>query len=240
MKLAAKIEPNCKKLRSLVLQGWKCIEVYTNQSLLCSPGAAGLLKSYSGQVEYVVHAPTDFFDYAVINFADYIGAKTINTHKIISNTHLANLVNYAGDYGITVTIENEAFPESHHLDKHGNPLPTVKTYDPIRSGGDFLRLVELIPNVRLCVDVEHALIRKEYPCIISSCAQYLAHIHLCGYNGGAHHRPVYENMDLVKEVVKRLRECGYKGFVVCEHDTVFHEAEIWKKTLQECLPLFGE
>jgi sugar phosphate isomerase/epimerase len=116
----------------------------------------------------------------------------------------------------------------------------IKTYDPIRSAGDFRRLKEKIPNVRLCIDVEHAIIRKEYPEFIHGCCSDIGHIHMCGFTGGPHHRPVYENMPLMVEIVTMLKECDYQGFIVCEHDVEFHTIEIWKKTLEECSPLFGE
>jgi len=239
MKLATKIEPNLNKLDILTSIGWRYLEIYTNRSVIESPLMIGLLLSYP-EIEYVVHAPTDYFDKSVIDFAHQINAKLINTHKILSNDDLKKLTSYAKKKGITITVENESFPESHHLDKHGNLLPTVKTYDPIRSAGDFHRLVEEIPDIRLCIDVEHALIRKEYPSILDSCYELLGHIHLCGFNGGEHHRPVYENMQLVQHLATTLRKYKYHGFIVCEHSLKQQTLEVWKKTLEECASLFGE
>lgn len=240
MKLAAKVEPSPAKIEILAELGWQHVEIYTSQAFLAASGSAGLLRAYIGQMDYVVHAPTDYFDESVIGFAKEIQASLINTHKIVTNSRLQELVDLASSSGITVTVENEAFPESHHLDKHGNPLFVSCSYDPIRSCGDFRRLVEEIPQVRLCVDVEHAMIRKEYPDIISGCCEYLGHIHMCGFTGGRHHMPVYNNMALMKEVAAMLRDCDYEGFVVCEHDVEFHTREVWKRTLEECAPLFEE
>ena len=238
MKFATKVEPNSKKLDTLDKIGWKYLEIYTSRSFIESWGAMVLLKSYG--FEYVVHSPTDYFDKSVIDFASRIGARLINTHKIIEDNALADLVALAKVRGITVTVETEAFPESHHLDDDGKQLPTIQTYDPIRSGGDFLRLQEKIPDLRLCVDIEHAMIRKEYPSIIDSCYESLGHIHLCGFKGGPHHRPIYENMELVQHLATLLRKYKYQGFIVCEHDVEFHTIEVWEKTLKECASLFGD
>lgn len=238
MKLATKVEPNIEKLDSLFEVGFQYLEIYTNRKVVDSQTAVDLLISYP--FHYAVHSPVDYFDETVINFAHRVGAKTINTHKIVTNERLFELVQYATQRGITITVENEAFPESHHLDKNGNQLPTIKTYDPIRSGGDFWRLQRKVPSVKLCIDVEHAMIRDEFPSILESCSRFLGHVHLCGYvAGGKHHQPVYNNMTLVEIVVKMLRGCIYTGFVVCEHDTIFHTKEVWAKTLKECNPLFG-
>jgi len=240
MKLAAKAEPNPGKFKVLAELGWRHVEIYTSRALLTTSSSVGLLQQYADKMDYVVHAPTDYFDKSVIEFAQHIGARLINTHKIVPNEQLRELVDYASSFGITITVENEAFPESHHLDRHGNPLFVSHSYDPIRSAGDFRRLVEQVPQIGLCVDVEHAIIRREYPDIISGCCEYLGHIHMCGFTGGKHHAPVYQNMKLMKEVVSMLRECEYKGFVVCEHNTEFHTYDVWKETLEKCAPLFGE
>lgn len=236
MKFATKIEPDQKKLDILSQIGWKYLEIYTNRFYIDSTEVVSLLKKYS--FEYVVHSPTDYFDKSVIEFASKIKAKVVNTHKIVDDKELARLVALAKTKHISITVENEAFPESHHLDDEGKMLPTIKTYDPIRSGGDFLRLRERVPRVKLCVDVEHAMIRKEYPGIIDSCYEFLGHIHLCGFKGGPHHRPIYENMELVQHIATLLRKYEYKGFVVCEHDVEFHTPKIWEKTLKECKDLF--
>jgi len=238
MKFATKIEPNFEKLDILARMGWKHLEIYTNRFFIEKVGILSLLKSY--KFEYVVHSPTDYFDESVIDFASRIGAKLINTHKIIEDNLLDKLVTKAKAKGIVVSIENEAFPESHHLDDDGKQLPTIQTYSPIRSGGDFLRLQEKIPDVRLCVDIEHAMIRKEYPSIIDSCYALLGHIHLCGFTGGPHHRPIYENMELVQHLATLLKKYEYKGFIVAEHNLEFHTPEVWGKTLKECASLFGD
>jgi len=237
MKFAAKVEPNFKKLNVLSEIGWKYLEIFTSHKFI-NDDVVQLLKNY--KFEYVVHAPTDYFDKSIVDFADNIGAKLINTHKIIEDDVLVGLVAKAKAKGIVVSIENEAFPESHHLDDNGKTLPTILTYSPIRSGGDFLRLQEKVPDIKLCVDVEHAIIRKEYPSVIDSCYESLGHIHLCGFNGGPHHRPIYENMELMQHTARLLRKCKYKGFVVAEHDIEFHTLEVWEKTLKECASLFGE
>jgi sugar phosphate isomerase/epimerase len=238
MKLAAKTEPNEKKLIDIQEAGFRNVEIYTDKNIIEDPASASLLNLF--MLNYVVHAPWDYIDSRVIDFALSVGAKTINTHKIVDNDVLADVVKYAWERNIAITVENEAWPESHHLDDDGKPLRTLKSLDPIRSGGDFIRLQELIPDVKLCVDVEHAVIRREYPTMIKACAQYLKHVHLCGYTGGKHHQPVYENMNLVREVAAILKDCGYQGFVVCEHDVGYHTFEVWKRTLEECASLFGE
>jgi sugar phosphate isomerase/epimerase len=238
MKLAAKTEPNEKKLVDIQEAGFWNVEIYTDKNIIEDPASIDLLNSFT--FNYVVHAPWNYIDNGVVDFALGIGVETINTHKIVDNDVLAKVVEYARERNITITIENEAYPESHHLDDDGNPLRTLKSLDPIRSGGDFIRLQELIPNIRLCIDIEHALIRREYPTIIRACAQHLKHVHLCGYTGGKHHQPVYENVNLVKEVAAILKDCNYSGFVVCEHDVDYHTPEVWKRTLEECAPLFGE
>jgi sugar phosphate isomerase/epimerase len=238
MRLAAKTEPSEKKLVDIQEAGFQCVEVYTDRKIIEQPANVGLLNSFA--FDYVVHAPWDYIDRKVIDFAIQIGAEIVNTHKVIDNNVLIELVQYADEHGLTITVENEAWPESHHLDDDGKPLRTLKSIDPIRSGGDFIRLQELIPNIGLCVDVEHAIIRREYPTIMTTCASCLKHVHLCGYNGGKHHRPVYENINLITEVAQVLKQCKYEGFIVCEHETEFHTLEIWKRTLKECAHLFGE
>jgi len=238
MKLATKIEPSVEKLDSLFEVGFQYLEIYTNRKTIDSQIAVDLLTSYPFQ--YAVHSPVDYFDETVVDFAYRVGATTINTHKIITNERLSELVQYAAQRKIAVTVENEAFPESHHLDDDGNQLPGIKTYDPVRSGGDFWRLERAVPGVKLCIDIEHAMIRDEFPSMLDSCSRFLGHIHLCGYiAGGKHHQPVYNNMTLVEIVVKMLRGYHYTGFVVCEHDLDFHTKEIWAKTLEKCNPLFG-
>jgi sugar phosphate isomerase/epimerase len=240
MKLATKVEPNKTKLDTLARIGWKNLEIWTDEGIIENIGATSLLNEYD--FEYAVHSPTDYFDMTVVDFASYIGARVINTHKIVPNEDLARYVAYAKSKDITVTVENEAFPESHHL-KDGTVLQTIvpDRYDPIRSAGDFKRLQEEVPHVKLCIDVEHALIRKEWPAILHGVVvnQDVGHIHLCGFAGGAHHQPVYENMGLVDQVSGLLRASGYQGFVICEHDIEFHTEEIWTETLERCGPLFG-
>lgn len=239
MKLATKVEPNKTKLDALAQIGWKSLEIWTNESIIESVGALSLLGQYD--FNYAVHSPTDYFDNTVVDFASHIGAKVINTHKILPNEDLARCVAYAKSKGITVTVENEAFPESHHL-KNGEVLKTVapNRYDPVRSAGDFQRLKEAIPDVKLCIDVEHALIRKEWPAMLYGVEvdKDIGHIHLCGFTGGAHHQPVYENVELVEEVHRILHIGEYEGFVICEHDTEFHNEEVWGKTLEMFGPLF--
>lgn len=239
MKLATKIEPNKVKLDTLARVGWKNLEIWTDERIIESVGAISLLGQYN--FNYAVHSPTDYFDNTIVDFASHIGAQVINTHKILPNEDLARCVAYAKSKGITVTVENEAFPESHHL-KNGKVLQTVAPdrYDPVRSAGDFHRLKEVIPDVRLCIDVEHALIRKEWPAILYGTNEDIGHIHLCGFTGGAHHQPVYENMELVEEVHRMLHRYGYDGFVVCEHGTEFHNEQVWAETLERCGPLFGD
>ncbi len=238
MKLATKTEPNKWKLDTLESIGWKNLEIYTNYDIIENPGTLSLLHDYD--FSYAVHAPTDYFDMTVVDFARNIGAEIINTHKIIENDVLASLVAYAKKFDIRVTVENEAFPTSHHLDKEGNQFAPVERYDPICSNGDWRRLQEEIPDVRLCIDVEHAIIRREWPDFID-CADDLGHLHICGYTGGAHHRPVYENIELAQQTAMYLNYCSpYQGFVVCEHDIEFHTEEVWTKTLEMCTPIFED
>lgn len=239
MKLATKVEPNKTKLDALARIGWKNLEIWTNYDVIESVGAISLLNQYD--FNYAVHSPTDYFDNTVVDFASHIGAVTINTHKILPNESLAKCVAYAKSKGIAVTVENEAFPESHHL-KNGEVLQTVAPdrYDPVRSAGDFLRLREAVPGVKICIDVEHAMIRKEWPAILrDTLPGDVGHIHLCGYQGGAHHQPVFENMILARQVQAALKQKEYQGFVICEHDTEFHTEEIWTETLERLTPIFG-
>lgn len=239
MKIATKTEPNREKLAQLWDIGFRHIEVYTDQEIIEDPESTRILKEFN--FEYVVHAPTDHFDMDVLDFANEIGSSTINTHKILTHRRLQELVDAAARVHIMVTVENDSHPATHQI---VNREYIVWPADPLCSVADANRLLETVPGVMLCFDIEHAYLRGEYYDWVESLINTqsgrlvgIGHVHLTGYDHTSpkgYHRPVQESPHLVEDTIYYLARAGYKGFLMCEHDMQFHTPEIWKAAFDFC------
>ena len=227
LKIAAKTEPNFENLQILYKLGYENVEIFTDNNIITDKYSISLLKNFP--FEYVVHAPCDTFDQYTLDFATEIGAKLINTHKVVTNDWLNVLTKKAKENDIIVTVENEGFPSTKE-----NTEEEIKTYGAIRSAGNFKQLKERVPDIYLCCDIEHACIKKEYPWMLYACKDNLKHIHLSGWSDKKrrYHQPVYRNEKLLTEVLTMLSIIDYDGFVVCEHATRYNIPYIWREELE--------
>lgn len=238
MKLAAKTEPNKEKMQTIWDAGFRYLEIYTTVQNI-NKDSEDLLNSF--EFEYAIHAPIYSFDESVIDFAHHVGARIINTHKILNPDRFRELVQYARGKNITITIENDSLPSAHQI-KDGQLI--VMPPEPFHAASDGERIVRDILGVKLCLDIEHAWLRGEYSQILTAHASHhIRHVHLTGYissNSKGFHRPVYESDFLVENTIHYLARESYEGFVVCEHNVQYHTFEIWKRSFDFCNDIIVE
>lgn len=238
MKIATKTEPNRQKLQVLTEVGFNNVEVFTNEKIINDPDSISILNDFN--FNYAVHSPTAYFDESIIEFASEIGANTINTHKIVTHDRLRELVKYASDRDIQITVENDSLPAGHQI---VNGEYIVWPADGLHSAADARRLAADVPGVLMCLDIEHAHHRGEFSSWLANTVDsnlLIGHVHLTGYNEinpKGDHRPVHESATLVRRAIKSLARAGYTGFLVCEHNTEFQTREIWEQTLRYCQQL---
>jgi sugar phosphate isomerase/epimerase len=207
MKIAAKVAPNVNELEVVKDVGFENIEVFTNKNYLKNNFADNL---NSFDFDYAVHAPTDNYDENVVDFAASINAKIVVVHDVVETEKLARIVELADSLGINICVE----------------FPSVAK----KSGSSrFLELKRQIEKCRMCLDVEHAIVRNEFPLFLNIVAKDIYNVHISG-SPPKIETPPQDNPEQVKMAVAELRKIDYSGFLVAEMGLEYQKREIFIKT----------
>lgn len=217
-----KTVPEMEKLSILKEIGFKYVELFTNKKYL---GNADIARRFG--FEYIVHAPTDFFDDSVIDFAEKIGSKMIVIHYRPEIQDFKKLVRRAKNCGIQLCIENSPGV--------GHPNPSYR--DPV-TPEEFLELKKQFPEIKLCLDVEHAMMAKMFPRILKMLSRDVGYVHVTGYPP-RYHSPPFLNRSMFEIAMRELRNAGYDGIVTAEMDPEWQTEEVFRK-LKDFFSEFAE
>lgn len=204
------------ELLSIVKEvGFKQVELFTNKKLL-DDKTADIARQFD--FEYIVHSPVDFFDNSVIDFAIKIGAKMIVFHygPDMKIDELKKLVKRARNYDIQLCVENTP----------GQRAPTALYKTPI-TPEDFYKIKEQVPEVKLCLDIEHAMVAQVFPRIVKVVGKDICYVHVTGYP--RYHSPPFLNRSMFEIWIRELKSVGYDGIVTAEMDKEYQVEEIFRK-----------
>jgi len=212
IRIAAKCAPNIRELELVRKAGWKYLEVYTNREYLGQDYLENLLR-FKNDLKFVVHAPEDYCDESVIEFAHRLGAKVVVVHYFPDfEKNIQGLLDFAESKGIFICLENGVA---------GVRLPITPR--------DFDVLKKRFPKIRFTIDIEHSIMAGIFPGILEKLNNDIKHIHLTGYPPNFHSPPL-ENSDVARETFRVLKKINYDGFVVAEMDQKYQTEEIFRKT----------
>lgn len=234
MKIAIKTEPNKEKLILIQSLGYKFIEIYTSRSFL-QPEYLKLLKEFS--FEYSVHAPVQYCDETVFNYANKLNAKTVTIHCVYTKKELENLSNQAASLGISLCIENEGVFGENNYEHDLKKSPELVT---IHCADDFDRVG--LPKLSMTLDVEHSGMRKSTNSFWRLVKNGIVkHMHISGYDGtkNSWHSSLLNNPERVSEIVGNLLFLDYQNMLTIEFHQKYHTEEVMRANLQlvsQCLP----
>lgn len=193
--------------------GFKCVELYTERKLISSV-YADTAKNFP--FEYSVHVPVDYIDEAMIDFALDIGSRIVITHFIVPIERLTEIVDYARKLKIIVCIENSP---GH---------APWKLYGKTETAKDFFEIKKSVPNIKMNLDIEHAIVSGVFPGIIQEVGRDIKHVHITGYPPNPH-SPPYENPSVFRIVIDELKKIGYHGFISAETDLQYQNEATFKR-----------
>jgi len=212
------------ELLSIVKEvGFRQVEIYTSKKML-NDSSVDILKRFD--FEYILHSPVDYFDDTVIDFAIRIGSKIIVIHYNPETTKdFKKLIRRARNYGIQLCVENA-------------PDRTNTLYRTPVAPEEFLKLKEEFPEIKLCLDVEHAMQSKLFPRMIKVLGkENIGYVHVTGYPPTPH-SPPFLNRSMFEIELRELKSVGYDGIVTAEMDVQYQVEEIFRK-LKEFLKEFS-
>lgn len=211
MKLGVKVAPDL--IATAVESGFNFIEVYTTKKTL---QASDIYNKYKNVV-YIVDSPPTYFDETVIDFACKINSHLIQCHpNRLSFKRFRDLVNEANKKNIIVCVENG--------EDRFNTFEEHKKY------------LDEVPNLKFCVDIEHAYSTNNFPKIFEL-TEKIVHIHISGYNGSelSSHTAPFIDIENVKRAFEKLTEINYQNVVSIEMESIHHTQTLFSSLRYQIL-----
>lgn len=233
MKLAMKTEPNEAKLDIIAECGYEAVEVYLAKRFV-KPEYIDMLNRYP--FKYSAHSPVKYCDESIFDFAKGIGAETVTVHCTYTEDELEDMSLRAACLGLTLCLENEGVWGEDNYEHDLNKPPELYT---VREGYDFLKIVQKATELCMTFDTEHSGMRSRtetfWPLVE---AGYVRHMHTSGYDGtrGSWHSPPTNNPARFRDIILKLQELEYDGFLTVEMHMPFHT----KSIIQEQKKFFDE
>lgn len=219
LELATKFKPNEESAFQIaVASGYRCAELWTGPDVLSDVAhVVALCRRFP--LRYALHFPTrrDLTPRqleAVVELYRALDCRSLTIHQPEHDCYADELLRR--DSGLVLAVENGI-------------LSPAKLEAWART------------NRYLTFDAEHlwmfsragasrAEAVEEVERLLATHAAKIRHVHLPGHNGGPdEHRPMHAGWDYVRDVLDRLADVGYSGFVVSEVEQSYQTLEHLEK-----------
>jgi sugar phosphate isomerase/epimerase len=217
MKFGVKVAPEMQLLSIIKELDFRYVELYINKKLLNEDSLDTAMRF---NFEYILHSPIDFFDDSVVDFAIKLGSKTVVMHQRpeIQPEAFKKTVKRAKNFGVQVCAENS--PTGLDRSNVYYRLPITPE--------DFFKMKEQIPELKLCLDVEHAMLAKLFPRMIRLVGKDIGHVHITGYPPN-YHSPPFANRAMFEIAIRELKNVGFEGMVVAEMDVQYQTEDVFRR-----------
>lgn len=225
MKFAVKIEPDKQKLQDICDAGFEHAEIYTSNKFITKEYIT-LLTQFP--IEYSVHAPVQYCDESVFDYAQALNAKTVTVHCTYTFDELEDLAQRAASRGLSLCLENEGV-WGENTYEHNAKRPEHLAV--IHSADDFVSLKKRLEFLSMTLDTEHSDMRGTTDSFWELVGnKNVKHMHLSGYDGtrGSWHSTPLNNESRFESTIKKLLSLNYQGMLTAEMHMKFHTAEIFR------------